>query len=72
MAQNRSQQPHVPGPGTLAPRPGTALRFDRAARDTVGRPANDNQPTLGRRLALIAVRTALVGAVAYALWRWIA
>ncbi len=71
MAQNRSQQPRTPGPGNLAGQPGVALRFGRAARDALGRPANDNRASPGRRLAIALVRAGLIGLAAYALWRWI-
>jgi hypothetical protein len=71
MAQNRSQQPRTPGPGNLAGQPGVALRFGRAARDALGRPANDNRASPGRRLAIALVRAGLIGLAAYALWRWV-
>ena len=72
MAQNRSQQPQAPGPGSAAPHPGAVLRFGRAAREAMGRPANDNQASPGRRLVVALVRTGLISVAAYALWRWIA
>ena len=71
MAQNRSQQPRTPGPGNLAGQPGVALRFGRAARDALGRPANDNRASPARRLAVALVRAGLIGLAAYALWRWV-
>jgi len=71
MAQNRSQQPQTPGPGNVAPRLGTALRFGRAARDGMGRPANDNRASTMRRLTLGLVRAGLAGLAAFALWRWV-
>ncbi|MBL8704561.1 MAG: hypothetical protein JNM30_06955 [Rhodospirillales bacterium] len=71
MAQNRSQQPQTPGPGTPAGQPAVALRFGRAAREAIGRPANDNRASPGRRLAVALVRAGLIGVAAYAIWRWI-
>lgn len=71
MAQNRSQQPQTPGPGNFAGQPGVSLRFGRAARDAIGRPANDNRASPSRRLAIALVRAGLIALAAYALWRWI-
>ena len=71
MAQNRSKQPQTPGPHNFIGQPGAALRFGRAARDAVGRPANDNRASPGRRLAMALVRAGLIGLAAFALWRWV-
>lgn len=71
MAQNRSQQPRTPGPGNLAGQPGVALRFGRAARDAIARPANDNRASLLHRSIVAVVQAALVAAAVYAVWRWI-
>ena len=71
MAQNRSQQPQTTGPGSPTGPPGAALRFGRLAREAIGRPANDNRASSGRRMAVAIVRTALIAVAAYALWRWV-
>ena len=69
MAQNRSQQPKSPGPGSIAFKPGVVLRVGRPARERLGHPANDNRATLTRRLATLLIRVAIAGAAVYAVWQ---